>query len=499
MPAVQNGELNLVFRRRPALPLIMLLLALSLLLAACTGNGNGVKVQAAGKTYEVSPGFREFYQTLGGENVLGPAISENFAFESYQCQYTVNVLMCMNPAATDASRYNLYPLGVPMNVREDPAASPTQGTGRVINGYEIYEEFLPLYDSLAGSQYAGNPLTQVRLNYSQQRIEQYFENVGFYRKFSDPPGQVHLLAYGAFSCEKNCSYSPSVDALVISTTKAVDDQPFLAGLGKIGGATIFGSPLTQPYIASDGFEEQVYENAVLYASPGNTSSVKLRPLSILLNQNRVAPGPKVYGSQDGMVFYPTSGELGYHVPTVFDSFISAHGGLDISGNPIAEVFEVTPGIYRQCFENYCLDYNPAATGDFVTLAPLGKNYLDQLQSQTTSQELFTFSPDTVTLQVSEQFKQIAPEDTQTINLVVLRKSDGQPLANLEADLDITLPDDTHYTSVFPATQSDGHSTLTVPATTGFSNGSILIYKVCLKAATTDPVCSSGSYILWKTP
>ena len=59
--------------------------------------------------------------------------------------------MCMNPSATDASRYKLYPLGVPMNVREDPAASPTQGTGRVINGYEIYEEFLPLYDSLAAS------------------------------------------------------------------------------------------------------------------------------------------------------------------------------------------------------------------------------------------------------------------------------------------------------------------------------------------------------------
>ena len=166
--------------------------------------------------------------------------------------------------------------------------------------------------------------------------------------------------------------------------------------------------------------------------------------------------------------------------------------------PSPKCFEVTPGIYRQCFENYCLDYN-AAAADPVTLAPLGKNYLDQLQSQTTSQELFTFSPDTVTLQVSEQFKQIAPEDTQTINLVVLRKSDGQPLANLEADLDITLPDDTHYTSVFPATQSDGHSSVTVPATTGFSNGSILIYKVCLKAATTDPVCGSGSYILWKAP
>jgi len=477
----------------------MLLLVFSLALAACSGNGGNGGLQAAGKTYEVAPGFREFYQTLGGEEVLGPAISENFAFESDQCQYTVNALMCMNPSATDASRFSLYPLGIPMNIREDPSASPTQGSGRVINGYEIYEEFLPLYDSLAGAQYAGNPLTQVRLNYSQQRIEQFFENVGFYRKFSDAPGQVHLLAYGAFSCEKNCSYSPSVDALIINSTQVVDDEPFLAGLGKIGGATIFGSPLTQPYIAADGFEEQVYENAVLYSPAANTSAVKLRPLSTLLNLQRTEPGPKVYGSQDGVVFYPTAGELGYHVPIDFDHFISAHGGLDVSGNPIAEVFEFSPGVYRQCFENYCLDYTPAAQADKVTLAPLGRQYLDQLQSQASAQELFTFSPDTVTLQVGEQYKQLSPEVAQVIQIAVLRKSDGQPLANLEADLDITLPDDTHYTAAFPATQSDGRSTLTIPPAAGFPNGSILIYRVCLKAASTDPVCSSGSYILWKTP
>jgi len=445
-------------RRRSVLPLLMLMIILiSMGLSACSGGSQGSEVRAAGKTYEVSPGFREFYQTLGGSDVLGPAISENFAFESFYCQYTVNALMCMNPSATDASRFSLYPLGIPMSIREDPAANPAQGNGRLVNGYEIYEEFLPLYDQLSGSQYAGNPLTQARLNYSQQRIEQFFENVGFYRKFSDPPGQVHLLAYGAYSCEANCNYSPSIDAVVINTSKQVEDQPFLAGLGKIGAATIFGSPLTQPYIASDGNEEQVYENAVLYAPPGNITQIRLRPLSILLHQNQTPPGPKVYGSQDGVVFYPTSGELGYHVPMDFDQFISAHGGMEISGKPIAEVFEYSSGVYRQCFENYCLDYSPSAGQESkVTLAPLGRDYLDQLASQSTTQEFFTFSPDTVSLQATEQFKKLAPDDPQTIEILVLRKSDGQPLANLEADLDVTLPDGSHYTAAFPATQSDGN-------------------------------------------
>lgn len=489
----------MTFRRRSSLPWMMLMMfVIGMVLASCSGQG--AKLNASGKTFEVSPGFREFYQTLGGSEILGPAISEGFSFESLQCQYTVNALMCMNPASSDASRFSLYALGNPMNIREDPASNPAQGNGRIINGYEIYEEFLPMYDKLSGTQYAGNPLTQVHLNYAQQRIEQYFENVGFYRKFSDAPGQVHLLAYGSFSCEANCSYSPSVDALIINSNKKVGDQPFLSGLGRIGAATIFGNPLTQPYIAADGYEEQVYENAVLYAPPGNLSQIKLRSLPVLLNERRSDPGPKVYGSQNGVVFYPTSGELGYHVPMDFDSFISSHGGMEISGKPIAEVYEFSTGVYRQCFENYCLDYTPAAAEESrVTLAPLGKAYLDQLQSQSSSQELFTFSPDTVLLQVGEQFRQLAPDAEQKIEILVLRKSDSQPLANLEADLDLTLPDGSHYTAAFTPTQSDGKSSLTLPAAKGYLNGSILVYTVCLKAATTNPVCATGSYILWKAP
>lgn len=486
----------MTLRRLPHTAIIVLTI-ISLLLAGCGSNAG--KNQAAGKTYEVAPSFREFYQTLGGESILGPAISESFSFDSSECQYTVNALMCMNPAATDSSRFMLYPLGASMNVREDPSTSPTQDNSRVVNGYSIYEEFTALYDQLSGPRFVGAPLTQVRLNYSQQRIEQFFENVGFYRRFSDPQGQVHLLAYGAYSCEDNCQYSPSVDALIINTSKAVDDQPFLPSLGRMGGATVFGDPLTQPYIASDGYEEQVYENAVIYAPAGNTTSVKLRPLPLLLNMVHTEPGPKKYSSSDGVVFYPVEGENGYHVPIDFDRFIASHGGLEISGNPIAEVMEYTAGVYRQCFENYCLDYTPSAAEDQrIQLAPLGKQYLDQLQSQS-SQQLFTISPDTVSLTVSEQFKQLSPDSPQKIDLLAMRSADQQPLANIEADLDITLPDNSHYTAVFPATTSDGRSSLIVPAMNNIPNGSILTYKVCLKAATTQPVCNSGSYLIWNTP
>jgi hypothetical protein len=31
------------------------------------------------------------------------------------------------------------------------------------------------------------------------------------------------------------------------------------------------------------------------------------------------------------------------------------------------------------------------------------------------------------------------------------------------------------------------------------NGSILTYKVCLKAAAVEPVCTTGNYLIWNFP
>ena len=200
----------------------ILVLTIGILLSAC-GNAQGNANTSA--TYQVAPSFREFYETLGGENVLGAAISKNFTMQSYECQYTVNSLMCINPLVTDASRFFLYPLGDSMNVSEDPAQSPAQSGDQVVNGYTIYYEFTPLYNQLSAERYVGKPLTQAHLNYSQNRIEQFFQNVGFYRKFSDPAGTVHLLAYGAYSCTDDCNYTPSVEAAIINASKASSDQP----------------------------------------------------------------------------------------------------------------------------------------------------------------------------------------------------------------------------------------------------------------------------------
>lgn len=487
--------------RYPSLPaLLSVLMVIGILLSACGGGQGSQNSANAGKTYEVAPEFREFYNSLGGENTLGPAISKLFTFQTFECQYTANTLICQNPTLTGSSRFGLYPLGNSLNVFESPDASAPAESSRVVNGYSIYEEFIPLYDQFSGLQYTGNPISQVHINYSQERIEQYFENVGFYRSFNDAPGEVKLLAYGALACDTECSYSPSIDSLIISTESAGNNQPFLPQLGKIGGATVFGTPLTQPYIASDGAQEQIYTNAVLYSPAGRSSEVKLRPLAILLGMLTTNPGPQVYGNQDGVVFYAVQGDLGYHVPLIFDEFISTHGGLEISGDPVAETIEVQPGLYRQCFENYCLDYQPSAASDQqVSMAPLGSQYLENMQGVNSGEKPLVVSRETILLQVSEQYKCLPPTSPQRIDIVVLKKEDQKPLSGFESTLDLLLPDGSHYTSDISATQEDGKASVIIPAMNSIQNGSILTYQVCLKAAAVEPVCTSGNYLIWNIP
>jgi len=487
------------FARTGRLCLVLLLVPL-LLLSGCKGTQDSESAPSAGKTYEITPSLREFYNTLGGETLFGPAISEKFTFQEFECQYTAGALFCLNPALSGENRFGLYPLGDGLNLREDPGTAPSDQDARVVNGYAVYEEFIPMYDQLSGVRYAGSPISSVHLNYSQDRVEQFFENVGLYRSFSDPVGTVRLLSYGVAACKERCSYTAALAALVLSPDAGTDNQPFLPQLGKLGGATAFGEALTQPYIASDGAQEQVYTNAVLYSPADKPGTVLLRPLAIELELPRADPGPQVYGNQNGVVFYPVKSGLGYHVPLLFDEFIAAHGGTQFSGDPIDETTQVAEGVYRQCFENYCLDYRPdTAAGQQVSMAPLGKLYLEKLQQKEGSQKPVVLSPDTVSLTVSEQFKRLAPSSTQRIDILVLSKPDQKPMAGIEAELDLSLPDGTHYIHAVDPTLADGTAAVIIPVMKGIPNGSILTYQVCLKAVAVKPVCAMGNYLMWKMP
>jgi hypothetical protein len=478
---------------------ILLALLLVTPITGCSPTAASAIIQATpAGVVSVDSDFREFYRALGGEEVLGPAISATFDLDSRKCQYTENVLMCLDPYLTDAGRFSLYPLGEKFGVSDAPDQQPAQSTDRVVDGFKIYSEFVSLYDQLNGALYVGRPLTKVRTNEAERRIEQYFENMAFYRRYDDPSGTVYLLPYGAYDCGLDCRYK-SETAFIPQQMDV--EQPFLQWIMRLGGPDFFGRALTKPFVTEDGMLVQIYENAVPCVPQDQPQAFQLCPVAKWLNMPTMSPGPKVYTEQDGVYFYPTQGDQGYHVPIDFDKFIATHGSKEISGQPLAEVMAVD-NVYRQCFENYCLDYNlTQPEGERVSMAPLGVMYYNQLHPESTITVVTTSTPVTysaqaIEIQVSEANPTLANGQAQRFELLVLNKADQSPLANIEASLDIVLPDSTVVSSHFPPTGTDGRSTVEVPSLPTIANGSIVPYLVCLNVPSDEAICAAENFLIW---
>jgi hypothetical protein len=431
--------------------------------------------------------FRDLYDKLGGEPALGQSISPTFAHNGLLCQYTENVLMCFNPAATvDVDRLVLIPVGTML-------VTPSVGEPPM-----IYAGFQDMYDRLYGERYVGKPLSGVRFNTEKRRIEQYFENMGFYQLIDDSRGIVHLMAYGSFVCREFCAYQPYTGSAIIGWDKGVE-VPGATSLARLGGFDIFGSPISKPYISPiDGTIEQVLENVVIYIPKDNPTTIHLRPLSLILQMQQEAPGPQIYGLDQGMVFYPVQGALGFHVPVVFDRFIIDHGSTEISGKPIMDPFSVDVNgvkIARQCFENYCLDYDStAAESKRIHMVGLGSQYLKQKVNE--ENWVFQFSPKTTVLKISKLKPQISAKEEQVIQVNVYQVNGHLPMSDIDAVLLVGLPDGSKVTYNVPPTNLEGTITVTIPAITNAVNGTVVPYIVCLNVPSDTQICQSDSYLIW---
>lgn len=406
------------------------------------------------------------------------------------------VLLCFNPAATDASRFSLFPLGYELGISEEShmggvVAPPN---ARVVDGFIIYEKFLPLYDRLYGARYVGAPLTEMRINQDLRRIEQFFENVGFYQNLDDPNGPVFLIPYGAYLCGGNCSFHLNEYWSIVKANLA--EQPFAASVARLGGPTVFGSLLLKPQVDEDGYLQQVYANAIFYSPTEDTSQVQLRPLPLMLGyQPQPLVEPK---SHEQLVFYEVQDGLGHNVPRPFDNFVAMHGGRDLSGNPISEVL-MLPGknLYQQCFENYCLIYDPAASDSMkVQMAALGKVYADRFPVPDEIRILDLFSPETINLVIGSDKPNLNDNEEQTIRMFVQERDTGQPLERVEASLILNFPDRPAARYFFPPTDAEGMSAVSIQPLPELANGSRVSFQVCLNLPSERQICALDSYLIW---
>ncbi len=516
------------------------------------------------ETYPVDPIFEQFYQSLGGINTLGPALTPLQESGNLKIQYVDAALLVFDPQAVGSDQYRLAPLGLVFGIAEPAVPNPGVPDHRYVNGHVIYLDFTAYYDQLGGARFVGRPLTEGRYNPDKNRIEQYFENLGFYILDSDP-NTVRLLAYGAFACDRRCRYQPAPAS--IPTLRPLLPEPFAAKVSKLG-LTFIGRTLSEPYINSEGQLEIIFENLVLavpaQASPGNgielpfrlwlpqvlkqaiqkeeadelfrfwlpfipvnTSTgiqsngsilihinidalikpitvfakdqapqVFVRPIVIMLG---IPPQPVEDPSPDPlMMFYPLEEGKGHNIPIFFNDYLSRHGGFEVSGKPITRVYLLRDGVFQQCFENLCLDFDTqAAEGEQLRPAPLGVKYKERFYEGPPEEDIPEIQPlEDVRMQVWESHPFVRSNETQIIYVSIFE--DNVPLMNREPDLFLSPPDDTKIEYHFPPTDENGRTSLELPPIYA-PNGSLVAYEVCLPVIRGDKICVMDNYLIWNYP
>lgn len=431
---------------------------------------------------EVDVRFIEFYNLMGGERVLGKTLGPAFQDNARILQYTENVLMIYDERLPAGERFNFEPLGTTFQISDPPLPAPANQTDAHVGDHLIFGDFLPLFNQLGGVRFVGYPLTEVRLNSEQSRYEQFFEKMGFYQQVGEK--QVHLLPYGLIACrgrqaEAGCSVTRA-DAVINASYLP---QPFLPIVERLTpGFT--GAPLSQPYLAADGMLEQVYENIVLAVHPDNLRSIGLRPLPALVG---IQPGMLTSPSPDQLMVFviiDSINQLGHNVPRRFLEYIAAHGGNELAGRPIGELFDEN-GIRRQCFENYCLDYDPTApTETQIRPTPLGYTYL----------RLQNYLPAQMRLMVWESKPFTRPDEEQVLGVMVYNDTPSQPMKDIQPTIELRLPNGKVEELVFSPTSASGKSYLNVsPA--GAKTGETISYKVCVSQPGGEPVCVTESWLV----
>ncbi len=458
------------------------------LLAACASS----LASSSQTTYQVDATFSDFYREFGGISTLGPAISSIFTNNGLTYQYVVSGLMVYDPNQAALKRFYFSPLATKewhINDLVEPA--PTDPGIDYENGHQIWEEASSFYRQY-GPELIGLPVTGVSANDAKQRYEQYFEGLGFYRGYTEAPGQIHLMPYGVWMCGSSCAFQISdttLPAATYSRENSATEQLFLQASGRLGyGFT--GVPLAPPQLGSDGNYEMAFDNVILFIDPTSGDQIRLRPLPSMLGIQAGQPG--IETPTDWTSFYTIQDGLGFNVPNTFGAYINEHGGLDYSGLPMAGYLTLSDGGYSQCFTNLCLEYHPTAPRALqIRPHTLGEEYLTLGDNVSASSSSIS---DALQINAWEDYPLIPSGQNQGINIEATQNK--TPISGLKFSLVVTQPNGIIKTYSLEPTGSDGRTRIELDPIDG-SNGAIVQYEVCMLGEAVSQICFSRNYTIWQ--
>ena len=511
---------------------ISLGLLLLLFTAAC-GPEENFSGDSPDPSYTGDPLFQSYYDSLGGQQTFGAFISGLIQKDGLDCQYTENALLCHDPQEKTTRGFTLYPLGRELQIADiqDAQRKPSDAA-QTNNGFWVYTPFVEAAQKFG----AGQPLSRYHHDYENQQTQQWFETVGFYTRFDDPKQQVYLLPYGRMACKADCGPGTLVPDLAIPQQRF--SNPIVEKLDRLQNARVLGRQLTDMYQAPDGYQQVVFENAVVFLDPAS-NQIALRPLSQLLNLYSDLPGPQKHNRKDGMVFYPLSNGRGFHVPVDFDNFLNQTiSGQDLAGNPVSGVYTVSETIARQNFENVSVEYHRDSPAEYrVRLAPIGRQYLEKFGQPAAPSQPPAPQPEAeppaepeLEPQPAEPPQEIpqapVPQEPEfaepseggasgqlgfvyrsadeiqegadfKVYLLVFDNMDLRPAKGVRARIELNVLGKTStYEYKFQATNSYGWAAVVVPPLPDAVDSNVVNYKICVEAPAGGNICEENSFLVW---
>jgi len=456
-------------------------------LSACAGTAINQSAY-----YLVDPRFSDLYERLQGEDILGPPISNKkyVAGSNQEKQYFEGAVLVYDP--DNSPHYYLDPVGIDAGFSDLPNNDPENPIVRFINGYIIPLEFSLFYDEMGGERWVGLPLTRARLNPDKNTIEQYFENMGFFKFEDDPPGIVHLMPYGLWKCAGECSIYPGLENTGISLSAGeVLESPFGEAIARFG-TQFTGEAISAAYQANDGNVEQIFQNVVLYQNSSTPLGVSLRPVSTLLDLKN--DPYQVYDKGSPNYFREIESGNGFYIPAYFMDYIDRYFGFELAGEPISREEKIRDGVTQQCFENYCLLFDALADpGEQVRVVPQGQKYKESFYQSAKRPVSEIQIQRKIQLDIWEQLPQISSQEKQQIGACF--HESGSPLINAVAELKVTTENQGVFNYHFSPTDAGGCSFLELDPIQA-QNGTTIDYQVCLQGMGDQQFCKKDSYLIW---
>jgi hypothetical protein len=257
------------------------------------------------------------------------------------------------------------------------------------------------------------------------------------------------------------------------------------------GIAVTGNPISETYLSWDQKIEKIYEYLVLVVDPSAPNRPYVRPLSGALHipKDQYEPrNPKMY-------FYPLDGDMGYNVAPYFMDFITAHGGMEISGMPITREYSIADSISRQCFENLCLEHHLRAPESLrVRPGVQGMIYKDIYYRPAQPTPMPRLS--SASLKTWEKYPLITSDQEQTIYAAVY--DNNIPISGIVLQMSLTMPDGNNVIYDMPATDTMGQSALPLVGIKA-TNGTLVPYQVCLLSPSAEKFCDTQSFVIWGNP